>query len=241
MGYPKLIFMDLEGTLLQKATCPGRAYGGAPSTWTLLAERLGQDALQEEEQTKERWLRGEYRSYIEWMQDTVRIHQRYGLTKDIFQEVLDSVKEMPGSRDAVNLFHKHGAVTAIISGGFKALADRVQRSLKIHHSLAACEYFFDLRTGELEYWNLLPSDYRGKANFIRLLRSEYRVKKRECVFIGDAQNDIPVIKEVGLSIGFNAQPAFREVCAYSIDQGSQSEDFIEVATYIEDRCRGRWL
>lgn len=239
MDYPKLIFMDLEGTLLQKTAHLYHASGTAPSTWTLLAKRLGQEALQEEEATKERWLRGGYRNYIEWMQDTIRIHQRYGLTKDIFQEVLDSVKEMPGSRDAVHSFHKHGAVTAIISGGFKALADRVQRSLKIHHSLAACEYFFDPQTGELEYWNLLPSDYMGKANFIRLLRSEYQIKKKECVFIGDAQNDIPVIKEVGLSIGFNAQPAFREVCTHSIDQSPGNEDFVEVATHIEDLCRGR--
>ena len=81
MSYPKLIFMDLEGTLLQKATCVFRASGTAPSTWTLLARRLGREALQEEEETKERWQKGEYRNYIEWMQDTIRIHQCYGLTQ----------------------------------------------------------------------------------------------------------------------------------------------------------------
>ena len=55
--YPKIVFMDLEGTLLQKAIHldDGRV---APSAWTLLAERLGPDALREEEATKDRWLKG---------------------------------------------------------------------------------------------------------------------------------------------------------------------------------------
>lgn len=234
--YPKLIFMDLEGTLLQKATHlnDGRV---APSAWTLLAERLGPDALKEEQATKDRWLRGGYKSYLDWMQDTIKIHERYGLTLDIFQEVIDSVREMRGARGTVQVFHEHGAITAIVSGGFKALANRVQRNFKIHHALSGCEYFFHPETGQLEHWNLLPADYRGKVHFIRAIRSEYRITKKECAFIGDAQNDIPVVKEVGLSIAFNAQPALRAVCTHAIDQACGNEDFTEVAAYFQRLSR----
>ncbi len=230
--YPKLIFMDLEGTLLQKTIHldDGKV---APSAWTLLAEHLGPDCLKEEQATKDRWLQGGYRSYIDWMRDTIKIHQRYGLTLDVFQEVIDSVQEMLGARDTVRSFHEHGAITAIISGGFKALADRVQRSFQIQHALSACEYFFHPKTGRLEHWNLLPSDYGGKVHFIRALRSEYGIAKKECVFIGDAQNDVHVVKEVGLSIAFNAQPALRDVCTIMVDQEPGNEDFTEVAAYVE--------
>jgi len=235
--YPKIIFMDLEGTLLQKAIHldDGKV---APSAWTLLAERLGPDCLKEEQETKDRWLNGGYRSYTDWMQDTIRIHQRYGLTREIFYEVIDSVEEMPGARAAVRSFHEHGAVTAVISGGFKALADRVQRSFQIHHALSGCEYFFHPNTGKLEHWNLLPSDYMGKVHFIRAVRGEYGVAKKDCVFVGDAQNDIPVIKEVGISIAFNAQPELREVCTYVIDQEPGNEDFSEVVACIEHLFKG---
>jgi phosphoserine phosphatase len=34
-------------------------------------------------------------------------------------------------------------VTALISGGFKQLADLTQRTLKIDHAYSACEIFFD--------------------------------------------------------------------------------------------------
>ncbi|MFC1906594.1 HAD family hydrolase [Chloroflexota bacterium] len=228
--------MDLEGTLLQRVIHldDGRV---APSAWTLLAERLGEKALQEEMATKDRWLNGKYRNYIEWMHDTIAIHHRHGLTLDIFQQMIDSVREMNGARNAVRVFHANNAVTAIVSGGFKALADRVQRIHRITHTIAACEYFFHPETGQLEHWNLLPSDYEGKARFIRLLMNDYNITKEEACFIGDAQNDVPAAKEVGLSIAFNAQPSLREVCTYTIDQATGKEDFTEVTSLIMNHCQ----
>lgn len=230
--YPKLIFMDLEGTLLQKAVHldDGRV---APSAWTLLAERLGPSALEEEQATKDRWLNGGYRSYIEWMQDTIKIHQKYGLTIDMFERVINSVQEMPGARKAVRRFHERGAITAIVSGGFKALADRVQRDFKIHHALSGCEYFFNAQTGQLEHWNLLPSDYEGKIHFVKAVMAEYGIPKEGCAFIGDAKNDVLVAREVGLSIAFNAQPELQQVCTHVIDQAPGKESFEEVEAIFE--------
>lgn len=235
--YPKIVFMDLEGTLLQKAIHldDGRV---APSAWTLLAERLGPDALREEEATKDRWLKGGYSSYVHWMQDTIRIHKKYGLTFHIFEEVIDSVQEMPGAQDAVSRFHECGAITAIVSGGFKALADRIQRKFKIFHALSGCEYFFDPDTGQLEHWNLLPSDYEGKIHFVKAVMSEHGISKEECAFVGDAQNDVPVAQAVGLSIAFNAQPPLRQVSTHAIDQAPGNENFEEVATYLERLSSG---
>jgi phosphoserine phosphatase len=232
MAYPKLIFLDLEGTLLKKAIHldDGKV---APSAWTLLAERLGPDALREEEETKERWLKGEYSSYIEWMQDTIRIHRRYGLTAKVFSEVMDSVEEMLGVRQAFQVFRERGAVTATISGGFKALADRLQRSLKIEHALSACEYFFDPHTGLLEHWNLLPTDYEIKVDFMRLIMKEYRTEKKQCVFVGDGQNDVWMAREVGFSIAFNAHPDLQRVSSYSINQPLGKENFFAVVECID--------
>lgn len=237
MRYPKLIFMDLEGTLLQK-TIHLDDRRVAPSAWTLLAEQLGPAALREEQITKDRWLNREYRSYTEWMQDTIRIHQKYGLTLQVFEEVMNSVQEMPGARNAVQRFHERGAITAIVSGGFKALADRIQRNFKIHHALSGCEYFFNPDTGYLEYWNLLPSDYEGKVHFVKAIISEYGISKEECAFIGDAQNDVLVAQEVGVSVAFNAQPELRKVCTHSINQALGNEDFGEVEKYLEGLSMG---
>src|SRR5260221_9361253 len=156
-AFPRLMFFDLEGTLLNKSyhLDNGKV---APSAWTLLAESMGKECLAEEEDTKDRWLRGEYAGYVEWMRDTIRIHKKYGLTRKTFEQVMASVELMPGVEEAFETFRNAGVVTAIISGGFKALADRAQRDLKIDHALSACEYFFDAATGTIEHFNLLPSD-----------------------------------------------------------------------------------
>jgi len=232
--YPRLIFFDVEGTLLKKAIHLDNGKV-APSAWTLLAERLGPDALREEEETKERWLSGDYRSYIEWMQDTIQIHRRHGLTAKVFSEVMDSVEEMPGVRQAFQVLRAQGTVTATISGGFKALADRLQRSLRIEHALSGCEYFFDPGTGLLEHWNLLPTDYEIKVDFMRLVMKEYRATKKECVFVGDGQNDVWMAREVGVSIAFNAHPDLQRVSTFSINQSSGKEDFLAVVERISSQ------
>lgn len=237
LDYPKIIFMDLEGTLLKKAIHLDNGKV-APSAWTLLAERLGPDALRQEEETKDRWLRNGYKSYVEWMQDTIRIHKEHSLTFTLFHEVMNSVEEMLGIREAVSMFRDWGAVTAIISGGFKALADRIQQSLKIDHALSGCEYFFDPETGLLEHWNLLPTDYEGKVDFMRLIMKEHRVRAKECVFVGDAQNDVWMAKEVGLSIAFNAHLDLQAVCTYVINQPPGREDFRAVPDCIDSHITG---
>jgi phosphoserine phosphatase len=232
--FPRLVFLDLEGTLLKKTyhLDNGKV---APSAWTLLAECLGQECLAEEEATKDRWLRGQYPGYVEWMRDTIRIHKKYGLKRRIFEEVMRSVELMPGTMEAFEVFRANGTLTAVISGGFKALADRAQRALKIDHALAACEYFFDPRTEEIDHFNLLPSDEKGKVQFMRLIALEHGIDEADCAFVGDGKNDVPLAKEVGFSIAFNAQEELRRVATIAIDQKTGEEDFLAVTHAIESR------
>lgn len=134
--FPPIVFFDLEGTLLQKDV-PLDNGKVAPSAWTVLAKRLGERCLAEEELTKDRWNSGGYPGYVEWMRDTVRIHQKYGLTKQVFDDVMESVQLTPGVEDVFNDLRASGTITAIVSGGFKALGDRVQRTLRVDHSICA--------------------------------------------------------------------------------------------------------
>jgi len=231
--YPKIIFMDLEGTLLKKEykLDNGKV---APSAWTVLAKYLGEECYIEEEKTKEKWLKGEYSGYVEWMRDTINIHKKYNLKYDVFKRVIDSVEIKKGVRKSIDEFRSNGAITAIITGGFKALADRVQRELKIDHALCGCEYFFDDRTGYIEHFNLLPSDEKGKVDFMKLLLNEYKFGKKDCVFIGDGKNDVHLAKSVGLAIALDAQKELKEVSNIIIDQGPNKEDFYDVAIAIKN-------
>ena len=227
----KLIFTDMEGTLFKKIYKNSKG-NTAPSAWTLIAEYLGKEALKEENKTKDKWNNGEFAGYVEWMENTIKIHKKYGLNKIFFDNVISKIQYYPGVKETFKEFKKAGLRMALISGGFKAQADRAQKDLKIDHAFSACEYFWDEK-GNLIHWNLLPSDYEGKLDFMNLIMKEHGLKKEECAFIGDGKNDIPFAKAVGLSIAFNAAPELQKVSTHSINQPEGKEDFREVMKYIK--------
>jgi phosphoserine phosphatase len=227
----KLIFFDMEGTIFQKTVKKTKG-NTAPSAWTLIAKHLGKKALEEEEQTKKKWNSKEYKGYVEWMEDTIRVHQKYGLTKRFFENVINSIKYHRGVRRTFTEINKKGIITSLISGGFKAQADRAQKELKIKHAFSACEYFWD-RKGKVLFYNLLPCDYEGKVKFMKLIMEEHGLSSKECAFVGDGKNDIPLAKAVDLSISFNGPKELQKVATHSINQREGKEDFREILKYLK--------
>ena len=213
----------MEGTLFKK-TYKDSQGNTTPSAWTLLAEHLGPEAHKEEEDTKVKWTKGEYSGYVEWMDETIKIFQKYNLKKDFFDSIMHSIKFHHGVKETFEELRKKGYKTGLISGGFKAQSDRAQRELKINHAFAACELFWDDK-GNILHWNLLPCDYEGKIDFMKLIIKEHGLKPEECAFIGDGRNDVHLAKEVGLSISFNGAKELQEVSTYSINQPKGKEDF----------------
>ena len=230
---PKIVFLDLEGTIFQKEH---RLDNGivAPSAWTAVADCLGNNCLEEEEKTKQRWIRGEYFGYVEWMRDTIRIHQKYHLKRNIFEEVINAVDFMPGIHEAIAEFQQYGIITAIVSGGFKALADRAQRELRIDYAFSACEYFFNDQTSEIDHFNLLPSDEEGKVDFVMLIAKEHGFNIKDCAFIGDGKNDVHLACAVGCSVAFNAQAELKQVASIVVEQIKGQEDFSVVPKAIRE-------
>ena len=221
----------MEGTIYRK--CVGSADTQvAPSSWFTIAKHLGDHAFAEEKATQEKWNNGEYTGYLEWMEDTIRIHAKYGLRKEAFLRILDAVEFMPGAYDVFKSVNKAGIQTALITGGFKHQANRAARTFKIKHVFAGCEYFWDDQ-GILVHWNLLPADYHGKVHFMQSLARDYGYSTKDMAFVGDGQNDIHLAQEVGISIAFNAHETLQKAATYSINQELGNEDFRAILPYLE--------
>jgi len=227
---PKIWFFDMEGTLLQKdfALDNGKV---APSAWTVLAKLISEECYIEEELSKDRWNSGKYNGYLDWMTDTIRIQQKHGLKKWHIDEVVKIAKLHDGAHELVKAIKATSAKIVLISGGIKPLADKVQRELRIDHAFSACEYFFD-ESGNLEFYNLLPTDNEGKVSFMLQIANEYGVKPSECIFIGDGKNDISLAKSVGISIAFNAQVDLCQVATFSIKQKKGQENLADIKRLI---------
>jgi phosphoserine phosphatase len=218
----QLIFLDLEGTVFAKQRVKLRTGEERlhHSLWSRLAHELGPEALAEDAETVEKWEAGQYRSYMEWCEESLRIHKKHGMTRGLFDRIQASIPYNPQVPETIAAIHERGIKTAIVSGGFVAQARRAQRDLRITHAYAAVDLFWD-PDDRLLHWNILPSDYEGKVDFVKLLIREYGFRPDECAFVGDGKNDIHIAKEVGVSFAYQAHSDLKSVATHAIEEFSK--------------------
>jgi phosphoserine phosphatase len=215
----KLLVLDVEGTLFQaKVRLPNTDFRS--TMWAGIAHALGREAEQEEIQTNARWPKEYGGSYTKWMEDTIKIHQKHRLTESIFRRIVDSAQYNPGVLRTLSRVDRSRYKIALVSGGFKELAARVQRDAKIFHSFAACEYLFG-KDGKIQSYNLLPCDFSAKLGFIDLILNDCKINKDDWVFVGDGPNDVQIAKRAPLSIGFNPDEKLRKVVKHVIHRFPQ--------------------
>ena len=215
----KLIVLDIEGTIFRThVRLPGTSLDS--TIWQGLAHALGPDAITDEIETHNKWNSGIYESYLDWVKDTIRIHRQYRLSHEVFNKVISSAEYNPGVVETISKINRSDYEIVLISGGFRELAVRAQKDMKIIHAFAACEYFFG-DDGILDGYNLLPCDFEGKIDFIKLMLSEYGLGPKDWIFIGDGANDVPIAKEALVSVGYNAHPSLRKVSTHTINNFSE--------------------
>jgi phosphoserine phosphatase len=221
----KLLVFDVEGTLFRTdIRLPGTSIDS--TIWQSIARLLGPDATREEIETHRKWERGEYRNYIEWMEETISIHRRYGLTEVQFRSVVQAAEYNPGVAGVLPRIDRNKYEIVLVSGGFRELAERAQRDFFIKHAFAACEYFFG-NDGSLCSYNLLPCDFAGKLDFIQLMLREYGLRCDAWVFVGDGRNDVPIATSAPRSIGYRAHVELQRVCTRNV------KDFEELLPMLE--------
>jgi phosphoserine phosphatase len=184
----KMIFFDMDGVLIDA------------SSWPAVFASLGIEA--EHQRLKKKFQEGEFPSYMEWTEEACKVLQAHGLTKEQFLETINHEPLMKGAKEAVAELKRQGYKTAVITGSFRVLAERVQRELGIDEVEAHCHFEFD-EDGGLQSWTLLFCDYEGKIETLLRMAEKEGLMPSQCVYVGDDVNDIPIFREVGLAIAFN--------------------------------------
>lgn len=220
----KLAVFDLEGTIFRNFF-KGRQ---VPSLWAVLCNRCGPDALAEDSANRNKWLQGGYHgNYSQWVIDTLRIHQKYGLKRAQFEQIINDTVYFDGVADTFAALREQGIAIAIISGGLKALADRVALDFQIEHCFASAEYFWN-PDGTIRHWNVIPTDFGNKRTVLKMLCHDLGISSEECLFVGDGRNDKAVAGFCALSIGFNPHDELRHEVDIIIEQSKGREDLSAV-------------
>jgi phosphoserine phosphatase len=161
--------------------------------------------------------------------DTYKIHKKYGLTKEIFDELIKTAEYVDGVKEFFKNLDREKYVTVFISGGFIELIRRAQLDLHIDHAHAACEYFFDPDDGYLVSRCLVPCDFEGKYDYVKKLFDLYNINpKTDWIFIGDGPNDRDIASRAPFSIAINAHEKLREVSKHI------ASDFFDVARILAE-------
>jgi phosphoserine phosphatase len=196
----KVVVFDLDGTLFKR---PWNSTDDdvAVSSWDVVFRAI--NSYDEHEQLKKIFLRGGFRSYIDWTDAACCVLRAKNLDRQTFQKLIDERPFTHGAVETLNILKENNIVIGVVSGSFEALALRVKKELEIDHVLAHCRLIFD-DAGHLKDWKLFATDWKDKLKFVRYITQLHKAKLKQCAYVGDDVNDIHVFKKVGLAISFNS-------------------------------------
>jgi len=127
-----------------------------------------------------------------------------GLPLDAMAQTWAATAFMPGAAELVATMRAHGAVTALISGGFTYFTSRVaaQLGFDVHRANTLLDDGAAL-TGEVGTPIL---DRAAKLSVLQELAAAEGLDMADCLAVGDGANDLAMIRAAGLGVAFHAKP-----------------------------------
>lgn len=133
-----------------------------------------------------------------------RVGMLKGLKLDALQKSWDRTRMMPGAVELVATMRAHGALTALVSGGFTFFTSRVAERLgfDIHRSNILLDDGEAL-TGAVGEPIL---DRDAKAASLTELAALRKLKPHATLAVGDGANDLNMLALAGLGVAYHAKP-----------------------------------
>ena len=202
----KLIAFDMDSTLIN-IECVDE-----------IADAAGRKA--EVAAITEATMRGEIEDFKE------SLRQRVALLKGITRGHLESIwaerlRLNPGAEQLVATCRAAGLKTLLVSGGFTFFADRVRERLSLDFARSnLLEWDGDQLTGRLveQSWGDI-CDGEQKRRTLLDVASLLGIAPTQCIAVGDGANDLPMMREAGLSVAYHAKPRVRGEAKVAINEG----------------------
>ncbi|MBX3067960.1 MAG: phosphoserine phosphatase SerB [Cryobacterium sp.] len=144
-----------------------------------------------------------------------RVATLKGLPETAFAKVAASVTVTTGVPKLIDAVQCAGGRVGVVSGGFHEVIDPLAFSLGLDRWKANCLEVKDGKlTGELSGQII---DAQAKADILKEWATVYSIPLSQCIAIGDGANDLPMMAQAGLSIGFDAKPPVRDKANLILD------------------------
>ena len=148
------------------------------------------------------------------------LKERVALLKGLPLAALDQVyreriTETPGGRALTATMQAHGAICALVSGGFSFFTERVARSVGFQSEQANSLLHENGKLTGRMHEPILGQD--AKLAALKSLSAEYNISPEETMAVGDGANDLAMIRAAGLGVAFHAKPVIAAQAAARID------------------------
>lgn len=141
-----------------------------------------------------------------------------GLPVSIIDQVITSrITLTPGGRELIATMKKHGAYTALVSGGFTSFTSKIAAKLGFDENRANIL----LDDGSTLTGIVAEPILGAEAKKISLdeICATLGITASEAMAVGDGANDLPMIKHAGSGVALHAKPSVAAQAPMRIDHG----------------------
>lgn len=183
----KAVFFDMDATVIQQETINEIArVAGSSHEVEAITEKAMTGAI-------------DFQKALE-----MRVATLKGLPVVELERVHERLTLNPGLEDFSRVAVSKGIKLFLISGGFERFAARIAHRLGFSGYRANQ---LEIRDGSLT-GGLVGSiiDSAKKKSFLLETCKNLGISTKECMAVGDGANDLPMLEEAGISIGFSPKP-----------------------------------
>ena len=140
-----------------------------------------------------------------------------GLATDTLQQTWERIDFTPGARILVATMSAHGAVTALVSGGFTFFTQKVREELGFTYDQANVLHVADGKlVGTVEKPVL---DKQAKVTALNRYADLHALTPDQAMSVGDGANDLPMLKLAGIGVAYHAKPTVQAQIRVRINKG----------------------
>jgi phosphoserine phosphatase len=140
-----------------------------------------------------------------------------GQDASLLERAATAIKAIPGGATLARTMKAHGALTAIVSGGFTFFTGRVRQALGFERDFANTLLLDGTHLTGAVAEPVLGRE--AKLATLEALARELGVSPRESLAVGDGANDLAMLGAAGMGVAFRAKPVVAAQAKLRIDHG----------------------